>query len=70
MNNTKLNDVWYNLRSYNQERFDKIFYRSNTEIEIVPQTYNEEEKKFTKTNGLRLSDHNPISAHFVAQFKS
>ena len=68
LNDTKLKDVWNELRSDNQESFDKIFYRSSTEIVLEPQAYNDEEKKFTKANGQRLSDRNPIATHFVARF--
>lgn len=78
LSESKLKDVWIELKPDDQtpyyisgssESFDKIFYRSSANIMLIPQGYAKEEEKFTKTNGQQLSDHNAVSAHFVAQFK-
>ncbi|SKB36285.1 Metal-dependent hydrolase, endonuclease/exonuclease/phosphatase family [Parapedobacter luteus] len=46
------------------ESLDKILYRSNHEISLMPVAYRVEAGKFTDPSGNELSDHLPISAVF------
>jgi endonuclease/exonuclease/phosphatase family metal-dependent hydrolase len=46
------------------EIVDKIFYRSNNFITLVPQEFTYEDATFRDENGDMLSDHRPVHAHF------
>lgn len=66
-----LRDCTPNRNSFNCEIVDKIFYRSNPDIEITPTFYSTDDPRFyyNGNDTLPLSDHWPVIANFKISFK-
>lgn len=58
------------LTQYGCEVVDKIFYRSNNFVTLVPQEFTYEDAKFRDENGNMLSDHRPAFTRFQYNLNS
>jgi endonuclease/exonuclease/phosphatase family metal-dependent hydrolase len=52
------------LTEFDCEVVDKIFYRSNNYITLIPAEFTYEDEKFRDENGAMLSDHRPVFTEF------